>query len=86
MSYGLGVSWYFLTLGFGSVQFMSSICRPISLDSNPICIILKDILKNLRDITSTMLKNKNCLAFLLEKEYVGEGTDVFNVELMKFDR
>ena len=43
-------------------------------------------LKNLRDITSTLLKNKSCSVFLSEKEYLGEGTDAFNVELMKFDR
>ena len=42
--------------------------------------------KNLGDITSILLKNKSCLVFVLEKKYLGEGTDAFNVELMKFDR
>ena len=65
---------------------MLSIYRSISLDPDLICIILSDILKNLGDITSTILKNKSCSVFLLEKEYLGEGADVFNVELIKFDR
>ena len=42
-------------------------------------------LKNLRDITSILLKNKSCSAFLLEKKYLGERTDAFNVEFMKFN-
>ena len=65
---------------------MSTICRSISLDLGLIYIIYMVTPKNLGDITSTLLKNKNCSAFLLEREYLGEGIDVFNVELMKFDR
>ena len=42
--------------------------------------------KNLRNITSTLLKNKSYSIFLLEKEYLDEGTDAFDVKLMKFDR
>ena len=54
----------------------------------PVLYILfyRMIRKNLGDITSIMLKNKSCSVFLLEKEYLDEGTDAFNVELMKFDR
>ena len=65
---------------------MSSIYRSISLDTDPINIILLDNLKKSKNITSTLLKNKSYSAFFLEKEYLGEGTDAFNVELMKFDR
>ena len=65
---------------------MSNICRSISLDLDPICIILKGTPKNLRDITSTLLTNKSYSIFFLEKEYLDEGTDAFNVKLVKFDR
>ena len=44
------------------------------------------ISKNLGDIISILLKNKSYSIFLLEKEYLDEGTDAFNVKLMKFDR
>ena len=54
---------------------MSSICRSISLDFDLINIILQGTPKNLGDITSTLLKNKSCSAFILEKEYLGEGID-----------
>ena len=87
MRYRLGISRYFLILGFGSIYFMSSICRPISLDLDPIYVLFYRITrKNLGDITFIMLKNKSCSEFLLEKEYLGEGTDAFNVKLIKFDR
>ena len=65
---------------------MSTICRSISLDLGLIYIIYMVTPKNLGDITSTLPKNKSYSIFLLEKEYLGEGTDAFNVELMKFDR
>ena len=66
---------------------MSNIYRQISLDLDLIYILFcRKISKDLEDITSTMLKNKSCSVFFLEKKYLGEGTDAFNVELMKFDR
>ena len=42
--------------------------------------------KNLGDITSILLKNKSYLVFFLEKEYLSEGTNAFNIELIKLDR
>ena len=66
---------------------MSSIYRQISLDLDPMYILFyRIILKDLGDITFTILKNKCCSVFLSKKKYLDEGTDIFTIELLKFDR
>ena len=64
MRYGLGISRYFLTLGFESTYFMSSICRLISLDFDPIYRVIS---KNLGDITSTLLNEQKLFGIPFRK-------------------
>ena len=67
MRYGLGISQNPLTLGFGSVYFMSSICRLISLDSGPICIILKGNPKESRGYNFYHVKDQELFGIPFKK-------------------